>query len=341
MSQLRIVIADDSSMARSLIRTLLEQESDIQVVGEACNGRQAVEMAKALRPDLLTMDLEMPVMNGLEAIDEIMCSKALPILVVSDHAHARQALEAIEHGALDVISKPDYSDSSVQAFIAKLRMLAGVSVITRFRSRSQQRPAPMPHIAMPSPMQIVAIASSTGGPQALAQLLPQLPASFPSPVVIAQHIAAGFAGGMCDWLATLCKLPVTLAREGELLKGGTIYIAPSEHHLQITPSRHLRLIQPADTDLYHPDCNCLLNSVAEIYGRHAIGVIMTGMGHDGAAGMAAIRQRGGMTIAQDESTSLIYGMNRVAVEQQAIQQILPLSAIAAALIAAVHLPPAL
>lgn len=342
MGKIRVVIVDDSSLARGLLRSFLEGENDIEVVGEAANGRQAVELVRDLRPDLVTMDLEMPVMSGMEAIEEIMCSKAVPILVVSSIADAQNALEAVARGALEVVAKPEYTPQQAADFVAKVRMLAGVSVITRMRPRKTPLfEAPpllataadgLPAVPAVNYRQIFAIASSTGGPQALAQILPALPADFPCPVLIAQHISDGFAQGMADWLGSLCKMPVRLGQEGDLITPSTIYISPSERHLAVAPNRRLTLRERGANDLYHPSCDVLLESVASVFGPKAIGIILTGMGHDGAAGLAAIRAAGGTTFGQDEGSSVIYGMNRVAIEQGAAQQVLPLGAIAGAMI---------
>lgn len=344
MGKIRVLIADDSSLARGLLRDFLESEDDIEVVGDAVNGRQAVDLARELKPNLITMDLEMPVMSGLDAIGEIMTSKAVPILVVSSVADAHNALEAMGRGALEVVSKPDYTPEQAHDFVAKVRMLAGVSVITRMRQRPAARPADdcispaptFPTIPLFTPeappghyARIFAIASSTGGPQALAQILPALPANFPCPVVIAQHISDGFAGGMADWLGSLCRLPVRLVTEGELLRPGVVYISPSERHFSITPNRRATLLERAPLDIYRPSCDHLLSSVADVFGRQGIGIILTGMGSDGAKGIARIREKGGITLAQNEASSVIFGMNRVAIEGGAVQQVLSVEAIVA------------
>ena len=344
MGRIRVIIADDSSLARGLLRNFLESDEGIEVVGEASNGRQAVDMAHALKPDLITMDLEMPVMSGLQAIEEIMCSKAVPILVVSSVADAQNALAAMGCGALEVVRKPDYSPAEAADFVSKVRMLAGVSVITRMRPRPAP-PAgmtgttslPVDRIAVPQTTRsrvrrVFAIACSTGGPQALAQILPALPADFPSSVLIAQHISDGFAQGMVDWLSGLCKLPVRLAAEGDFLQAGAIHISPSEYHLRITSAHAVRLFECGVQDLFHPSCDVMLDSVAEIFGRQAVGIILTGMSSDGARGIARIREQGGMTLAQDEASSVIYGMNRVAIEAGSVQKILPVEAIAPTMI---------
>lgn len=357
---IRVLIADDSSLVRGLLRTILESQPDIQVVGEATNGRQAQELASSLRPHLITMDLEMPGVDGLHAIEAIMCSRAVPILVVSSAADAQHALQAVAHGALEVVAKPELTPDSMAAFIAKVRLLAGVAVITRLRPRALQMPeapapsarvapsagsglaanfsasaAPLPASA-PSPAVlgalgglrpyaypwVFAIAASTGGPQVLAQMLPQLPAHFACPVLVAQHISDGFAQGMVDWLASLCALPVRLAQEGQLLQPGVIYIAASESNLSVT--RQGQLLQPArcEGDPYHPRCDVLLGAVAQAFGAQAVGMVLSGMGHDGAAGLAAIAAAGGRTWAQDEASSLIFGMNRIAIERGAAQHVL-------------------
>ena len=340
MKRIRVLIADDSRLARELLRDFLECEEDIEVVGEAADGRQAVELARELKPDLVTMDLEMPVMSGLDAIEEIMCGKAVPILVVSSVADARNALAAVGRGALEVMAKPDYTPEQAAELVAKVRLLAGVSVITRLRPRKAPPPQGMPvaPVAAPSPSprgadhaRVFAIASSTGGPQALARILSALPADFPCPVVIAQHISDGFAAGMAEWLSGLCKLPVRLAADGEALRPGVILVSPSERHLSITPTRRVALVERGPRDIYHPNCDVLLNSVADAYGRQAVGIILTGMGSDGAKGMASIRGKGGMTLAQDEATSVIFGMNRVAIESGAVRRVLPVEAIVGAM----------
>lgn len=353
MRRVRVLIADDSEFARSLLRDLLEAESDMEVIGEACNGREAVELTRALKPDIVTMDLEMPVMGGLEAIETIMCSKAVPILVISAHADARNALEALGRGALEVLGKPDCTRESAEDFIAKVRLLAGVTVITRLRKAAKPGvpattpagPSAMAKFSAPPPAgaasypRVFAIACSTGGPQALVQILTGLPSDFSCPVLIAQHISDGFAGGMVEWLGGLCRLPVRLAAEGDWLQAGVIHISPSERHFSVTPTGQIALLERGPRDVFRPSCDVLLNSVANVFGSQAIGIILTGMSSDGAKGIARIRDMGGITLAQDEATSVIYGMNRVAIESGAVQQILPIQAIAKTMVQLCVAPP--
>ncbi len=337
---IRVLIADDSSLARGLLRAILEDQTDIEIVGEARHGREAVEMTQLLRPDIVTMDLNMPVMDGMQAISEIMHHKAVPILVVSNESDAEKAYEALQLGALEVIPKPDYTPEQAADFVDKVRLLAGVPVITYIRRRMVAEPAPVfakPAKTLPSPLlrgyrRVVAIASSTGGPQALASLLPKLPSGFPAPVLIAQHISDGFAEGMAQWLNSLCQLPVKVAEEGEMLQPGHIYVSPSESHLTLTAAHRLALIPRKAADIYRPSCDQLLSSVARHCGADAIGMILTGMGRDGAAGMLSIRNVGGITLAQDEASSVIYGMNQEAVHAGGVLKLLPLDQLASEIV---------
>ncbi len=351
MRAIRVVVADDSRLAREMLRGFLEEAGGFEVVGEAANGREAVELVCAVRPDVLTLDLEMPVLGGMEAIDEIMSTRAVPILVVSDVADASTALESVRRGALDFVEKPSFSPEATAAFIAKVRLLAGVAVITRFRRRPgapgvlqppaavalhpprtrdrNAAPAFVPRAA--SYCRVIAIASSTGGPQVLAQILPALPAGFSCPVLVAQHISDGFAEGFAKWLDTLCPLPVVLGAEGELLAPGTVYISPSERHLTVGEDRRLALKERRPADLYRPSCDALLSSVGSVFGRASVGIILTGMGSDGVEGLSVIRRAGGATFGQDEASSVIYGMNRVAVDRGVVQRVLPAGELAGAM----------
>lgn len=337
MPKIRVVVTDDSALARDLLRAFLESDNDIEVVGEAANGEEAVRLAVELKPDLITMDLEMPVMGGMEAISEIMATSAVPILVVSSVADAKNAYAAVDRGALDAVSKPELDATAGAEFVAKVKMLSQVRVITHIRSRFSAKPpaaaahptfaASSPTVVPPDNQRVFAIASSTGGPQALVLILGLLPLDFPCPVLISQHISDGFAPGMAQWLAGACKLPVRLAREGEAVMPGTVYISPSEANLVVTPSRRITLAPRLPGEIYHPTCDVLLGSVAAVYGHRSVGIILTGMGSDGARGMEKIRQAGGTTLAQDEASSVIFGMNKVAIDRGGVQQVLPVDGI--------------
>ncbi|MBK1648825.1 chemotaxis-specific protein-glutamate methyltransferase CheB [Rhabdochromatium marinum] len=345
-----VLVVDDSGSARALIRALLENEPGLRICGEAENGREAVAKVLTLKPNIVTMDLQMPEMDGMAAIEEIMAVRATPILVLSDLADARNAMSAVERGALEATPKPTIDDG--HALAARLKVLAGVPVIRHIRRRQAPVPpsilsAPItpsatggatrtPHAlqapgreeAGPAQRRVVAIASSTGGPQALASLLPALPADFPAPVLIAQHISEGFAEAMASWLNDLCPLTVRVAQAGESLQPGRIYLADPSTHMTMTRDERIQLTPRAEADIYHPSCDRLLTSVAEVYHHRAVGVILTGMGRDGARGLLDLRRTGGITIAQDEASSVIFGMNREAILAGAAQSVLPLNAIA-------------
>ncbi|MBF0181063.1 MAG: response regulator [Magnetococcales bacterium] len=339
MKRLRVLIANASPGERALLRQLLAADPAIVVAGEAVNGRQAVEMTRSLLPDLLLMGLHLPVMTGLQAIEEIMCHKALPILAISSDNDTGFVPTAMERGALEVLGINECQNGAMD-LPARVRLLAGVTVVTR-RKRSTPPPLPVPpSIAlplMPDPTalrypRLFAIAASTGGPQALAKILPALPADFPAPVVVAQHLSDGFAQGIADWLDSLCRLRVRLAAEGEFPTAGEIHIVSSEAHCILTPARRYTCVARSPLDIYHPSCDLLLESAGEILGHRAVGIILTGMGQDGARGMARIHARGGVTLAQDEATSLIYGMNAAAIQTGVVQRVLPLEAIAGEMI---------
>jgi len=341
VATLRVIVADDSSLARQLLCGFLSNEPDIEVVAEARNGREALALVEKFKPDLITIDLNMPVMGGLEAIEELMSRHALPILVVSNAANAQSAYQAVQRGALDVVAKPVFNTVDVKEFVDKVRQLARVKVISHMRPGKAvpfgaaassplalpPGPAPRPELSQNVFQRIFAIACSTGGPRALAEILPRLPSGFPSPVLIGQHISDGFASGMADWLRGLCKLPVKIATGGELLRPGVIYISPSERNLTVDGNRRVALVERAPTDRYRPSCDVLLSSVAEVFGRQAIGIILTGMGDDGAKGLARIRELGGLTLAQDEASSFIFGMNQVAIKAGAVHKVLSIAGI--------------
>ena len=323
--QIRVLVVDDSVAARAILRTMLESDKRIQVVGEAGDGLQAIAMAMDLRPDVVTMDLQMPGMGGIEAIGEIMANSPVPILVVSGQSDARLACEAISRGALDVVGKPDISQGP--SLVAKVKLLAGVPVITHIRRHPQ--PAP-PHIPAPQPASedgrlVFAVAASVGGPQALAELLGSLPPGFFNPMVVAQHISEGFAAGLAEWLDAQCPLSVRLAEEGEVLRPGVVFISPSESNLTVTRRGTLKLEKCEVKQVYHPSCDRLLSSVADAYGDRAVGIILTGMGRDGVAGIARIAQAGGITLAQDEESSIVFGMNAEAIKLGHVRAVIPLS----------------
>lgn len=332
---IRVLVVDDSGLARDMIRAMLESSPGITVVGEAANGQEALAAVSQLKPDIVTMDIEMPVMGGIEAIQKIIASHPVPILVVTTQSGVRMAFSAMTAGALDIIEKMDFSTENAESLQRKVRYLARVDIVSflqmRRASGSQSRITP-PDRSVETRPGIIAIAASTGGPQAINTILSHLPATTPLPVVIAQHIADGFAQGMVDWLNSGTPLTVVVAAQGASVLPGHVYVNPPEQLMKVTPQGRIVLEPRAAGQFYNPSCNTLLTSVASSYQQAAIGLIMSGMGSDGVAGMQAISKAGGITIAQDAKSSVIYGMNRLAVETGCIRKTMPLQNIPAELL---------
>ena len=334
-NKIRVLLVDDSGLVRDMIRAFLESAPDIVVVGEASNGVDAIAKVASLKPDIVTMDIEMPVMGGLEAIERIIAEHPVPILVVTALSGVRTAFAAISKGALDVIEKPDISSENAKTLIHKIRYLAKVDVAAHLKVVGNPDKAGsgsgVPVHGGVTKTGIIAIAASTGGPQAILSVLSLLPAAFPLPIIITQHIAEGFTQGMVSWLNAGTPLTVVMAGNGACVEPGHVYVNPAEYSMRISERRLIILGERDVRQIYNPCCNTLLVSVAAIYRKEAVGLIMSGMGDDGVAGMQAIRMAGGSTLAQDAESSVVYGMNRVAVERGCIHKVVPLAKIPAEL----------
>lgn len=338
-------------MMREVLADLLSDEVDLKVVGIAKNGIEAVRLNKELKPDIISMDIRMPEMEGLEAIEIIMSENPVPILVVTDFDSSKIAFLAISKGALDMYPKRNIGENNSGEYAAKLRMLSRVKVIRHLKSAPRFLTIPKfppimhkpPACAAPEPgkngkYDIVAIASSTGGPGALVSVLSAFDKDCSVPVVVAQHIDDGFVISFVEWLASSVSLKVKIAIDGENLRSGTVYIAPPGKNLKISATKKVMAAERIPGDIYHPSCNLLLSSVGEAYGDRSIGVILTGMGEDGAEGLGFIHKKGGMTIAQDEASSIIFGMPGVAVARGYADRVLSLVEIGKALSEALPLP---
>ncbi len=337
---IRVLIADDSLLTRTVLKDLLARDREIQVIGEAGDGQQAVEMTCQLKPDLVLMDVMMPVLDGLSAVIEIMARCATPILVLSanvDPNDSRSAFNAIRHGALDVMEKPAgiargaFGDIA-EALINKIKFLSRVRVIHHFRR--PQRPevvaAPIPAPAV-SGRNILAIGASTGGPKAVMSLLKDLPAARHARLLIVQHIAPGFAPGFAEWLDRESPMTVRLARDGEPLEEGVALVAPNAAHMEVQSGR-IRLLDAPPVNSCRPSVDVLFRSLAKDgLAASLVAVLLTGMGQDGAEGMAVLKAAGSFNIAQDEASSAVFGMPRAAINLNAAHQVLPLSAIPPAL----------
>lgn len=345
---IRVLIADDSALVRDLLQEVCASDPQLCVAGVAVDGADAVAKAAALEPDIITMDIEMPVLGGLEAIERIMAHRPTPILVVTSQTGVRPAFAAVSKGALEVIEKPDLDMVSGGHLARKLKLLARVdlgalraSAVRKAASSpvSAQAPGTTPYAGRPQPpaaagerKRVVAIAASTGGPKALMHILSRIPADFPAPIVICQHVADGFAPGLAEWLGSGGALAVSVARSGDMLRPGRAYLNPSGSLMRITAQECVALRDEPPGQTYHPSCDAMLASVAAAFGAASLGLILSGMGDDGVAGMKGIRAAGGATLAQDEASSVIFGMNGLAVRSGCIDKVLPLSEIPAELL---------
>ena len=331
MNRIRVLVVDDSPLVRDIIIAILSTDPEIEIAGQAVDGRDAINKVKVLKPDIVTMDIEMPVMDGLSAIENIMAHSAVPILVVTSKGDAKMAYAAISKGALDLVMKPEVNIAASHEFISKVKLLSRIKVITHLKGKLpiRDRTAPTsPQMGKAGANgRIVAIAASTGGPDAVSVILSGLPGDLPCPVVIAQHISEGFVTGMVEWLRTISKLDIRVASDKEALCPGTVYVSPPEKHLEIETAGKICLIDRNPKDIYRPSCDVLLSSAAAAYGKKSIGVILTGMGSDGVAGIRKIKEAGGKTIAQDERTSVVFGMPKLAIESGAIDKVLPIGEI--------------
>lgn len=330
--KIRALVVDDSDFQRGLIVGILESDPQIEVVGQAKDGLEAVEKTLELKPDVITMDIQMPVMNGLEATRQIMVQKPTPIVIVSVTIFDEQkfAFTCMNQGALDFVPVSPEAGIKPDELIAKVKLCSRIKVVTHPMARKRISPRPA---VKKGKYEIVGIAVSTGGPPALQAVLSGLPQDFPLPIVIVQHISKGFTAGLAEWLNSLSKIKVKEAHDEEELKPGVAYFAPSDYHLIINNEGKVELLEKDFPRTYNkPSADVMLNSLAEVYGPACIGIIMTGMGKDGAGGIRAIKKVGGFTFAQDEATSIIYGMNKVAIEEGSVEEVLPLAEITPALI---------
>lgn len=324
----RALVVDDSAFIRNAIIMMLESDPGIRVVGNAKNGAEAVEKVAQLRPDVVTMDVEMPGMDGLTALRTIMEKTPVPVIMLSSLTTegAKTTLDALDLGAVDFIPK-NLSEMSVNIVAIKKILIDKVKAVANKEGATMQayRPPspPSARVAIPPratgarKVAIVAIGTSTGGPKALQDILPRLPANFPVPIVIAQHMPANFTKPFADRLNQLSQVAVKEAEDGEALKPGVAYIAPGRGHTQLVRSRtgetSIRVSVNEDF-IYRPSVDFLMLSVAELYLAKALGVILTGMGNDGLKGLSAMKRAGCRILAQNEASCVVYGMPKAVVD---------------------------
>lgn len=367
MSRIRVLVVDDSAFMRKIITNILTASSDIEVIGKAKNGQEAIEKVTELRPDVVTMDIEMPVLDGLQALGYIMSECPTPVIMLSgaESENADVTLTSFQYGAVDFILKPSGNISLDMAKIKdeltkKVKAAANVevrklgfieerklmghkkhkpreitersesSIVDEQKSRDKSEP-----VQKKGAKKIVIIGSSTGGPRALQQVIPLLPSNLHAPVLIVQHMPPGFTKSLADRLNAQSMIKVREAMEGDILKSGTVYIAPGDYHMTVKQQmirgelkEVIVLSKGEKVQGVRPSVDVLLNSITSIYGQNSIGVILTGMGTDGSDGIKKLKMAGGKVIAEDESTCVVYGMPRSVIEQKLADYILPIYRIA-------------
>lgn len=339
--KIRILIVDDSPVACELLAHILKEDAELEVVGFAENGEKALRWLETELCDVITMDIQMPFMNGFEVTKKIMETKPVPIAIISSTytpGDTEMAFRAIEAGALAIIEKPHGMGHEAYLLQSKeiintIKVIAGIKLIKKrphLTASSFKELSSIKDDYHHSHVKAIAIGASLGGPPAIAEILAQLPAHFPVPIYIVQHIAVGFTEGFVKWLQEHSKLTIHLGHDNEKVLAGHVYVAPDHHHMEIRKDHHIKL----DRTPSHgpqPSVGRLFQSMAHTYGSSGVGVILTGMGRDGAHELLLMKQQGAFTIAQDEQSSVMFGMPREAIEMGAAREILPLNKIGLAL----------
>ncbi|MDG0809511.1 protein-glutamate methylesterase/protein-glutamine glutaminase [Cohnella rhizosphaerae] len=348
MAAIRVLVVDDSIFMRKLIKRLLEEDPELSVPGVATNGAEAVRMTQELVPDVVTMDVEMPGMNGLDAVSAIMRSRPVPIVMLSSQTQegAAATIDALRRGAVDFVGKPSGS-TSFDLYKVRTELVAKVKAASKTRKTALKLPSaavnPAPRGAAAGAVredapgfrsfgQIVAIGTSTGGPRALDAVLTALPPDFRCPVLVVQHMPPRFTKSLAERLNAICEVRVSEAEDGESLRGGRVYIAPGDKHLTIAEKGGAYVVKLTEEPLrsgHRPSVDVLFESVARLSRLKRHYVIMTGMGQDGAKGMLLAKELGAAsTIAESQETCVVYGMPRSAVELGCVEHIVPLGRIA-------------
>ncbi|MHB8140010.1 MAG: protein-glutamate methylesterase/protein-glutamine glutaminase [Vulcanimicrobiaceae bacterium] len=338
MHIINVLVVDDSAFMRRAITKMLEGEEGIVVCATARSGEEAIEKAVALRPDIITMDVEMPGMGGLEAVRRIIAHERVPIIMVSalTQQGAETTFHALDLGAVDFIAKPDAAYENIQGvardLVAKIRTFArrGAQPLAD-RSRTSYAPSLPARRAVASAFECVAIGTSTGGPVALSHVLPRLPANFPLPLVVVQHMPLGFTRPLADRLNAQSKVRVVEGAQGMVLEPGLAIIVPSGRQADLHRTHgtvELRLVDDDGNSLHVPSVDILAETVAQAYRSASVGVILTGMGQDGVRGLRALKDRGGYVVGQDEATCVVYGMPRAAARAGLVDRVVPLDEVA-------------
>ncbi len=341
----KVLVVDDSAFMRKAISMMIEDDPDIQVIGTARDGFEAIEKVKSLNPDLVTLDVEMPRMDGITALKKIMQEHPLPVLMVSSLTveGARATVDALSAGAVDFIPK-ELSYVSLDITRIKGDLIAKIKAISKRRSRLFSKPAKKgldrvvssPDVSMPG-AQVVVMGISTGGPFSLQKVVPSLPADFPVPVAIVQHMPPHFTKSLAERLDSLSRLEVCEAEDGMELLRGKVFIAPGGFHMKFRRAGgkvRLSVSRAPEDTLHRPSVDVMFSSACELFGGSILATVMTGMGHDGLEGTKLIKSAGGKAIAQDEDSCVVYGMPRSIVEANLADAVVPLESIAAVLVSA-------
>jgi len=342
-NKIRVMVVDDSAVMRKLISNLLARDSEIEVIATAIDGDFALSKIEQMKPDVVTLDVEMPRMDGLTTLDHIVSKYRLPVVMLSSFTErgAAATMQALEMGAVDFVCKPKVASQiggMADELISKVKAAARSDVAAlnlRLGNAVSKKAKPQTAMAQPNAAQILAIGASSGGPHALRYLLPRLPVDFAAPILIVQHLPEAFTRMLARWLDEMCAIEVKEATAGERAIAGLAYIAPAKAHMKVkkvTGGAEIQLECGATVNGHMPSVDVLFKSVAESFGASATAVIMTGMGSDGATGLGEIRQAGGHTIAQDEESCSVFGMPRVAIQRGCAKQVLALADIAPQLI---------
>ncbi len=334
--KIKVLVTDDSAFMRGVITKMLESDSEIEVVGNAKNGKEAIEKLEVLKPDVMTMDIEMPVMNGLEALKYIMEKNPVPVIMFSalTQEGAEVTLEALNIGAADFIAK-DFSNFSINIINKENELVYKVKTVAKKKSLyARRRFIPSKSHVATTPIKrtkysILALGASTGGPPAVEHILSSLPKDFPVPVVIAQHMPRLFTKSFAQRLNNASQIEVKEAEEGERLKSGTAFIAPGDYHMSIKRKGTEVSVEFSNNPkyIYRPSVDLLFGSTAHVYGEGTLSVILTGMGNDGLAGVREIKTKKGYVIAQNEETCVVYGMPRAVVNANLADAVLPIDKI--------------
>ncbi|RJQ45445.1 MAG: chemotaxis response regulator protein-glutamate methylesterase [Nitrospiraceae bacterium] len=341
----KVLIVDDSAFMRNALTSMISADPEIQVIGVARDGIEAVEKVSQLKPDIVTLDVEMPRMNGIEALRQIMHNNPVPVLMVSSLTTegAKVTLEALDIGAVDFIPK-NLSDLSINIVKIKEDLIEKIKKIGRkglpvFRKTPSAKSLQIPKASIDAAhrrVHIVAIGSSTGGPKALQNIITKLPKDFPVPILIAQHMPPNFTGPFAERLNQLSSITVKEAENGETVKKGVVYIAPGKGHMRIVRKKitetTISISESRENYIYRPSVDALILSIVENFSGHVLGVILTGLGNDGLTGMKEIKNNGGRTIAESENSCVVYGMPKAVVDAGLADKIVSVEEVAGEII---------